>query len=121
MNKDCPYQHKESKDQDILTPDDMQKKALFQYCQQLAISISKIADMTEAQFRSLIKDKIGESSPGDGLAGNFKTSNVLPGIESIFENKDLINKINIIRYQLQQSKTIKESLTEPTTSGTKIK
>lgn len=29
---DCPYKHKESKEQDILTPDDMQKKALFQYC-----------------------------------------------------------------------------------------
>jgi hypothetical protein len=35
--KDCPYKHKESKEQDILTPDDMQKKALFQYCQQLAM------------------------------------------------------------------------------------
>lgn len=31
-NKECPYKHSESKEQDILTPDDMQKKALFQYC-----------------------------------------------------------------------------------------
>ena len=55
--KDCPYKHKESKEQDILTPDDMQKKALFQYCQQLALQISKITDMTESQFRNLLKHK----------------------------------------------------------------
>jgi hypothetical protein len=30
--KDCPYKHNECKESDILTPDDMQKKALFSYC-----------------------------------------------------------------------------------------
>lgn len=55
--KDCPYKHKESKEEDILTLDDMQKKALFQYCLQLALQISKITDMTETQFRNLLKHK----------------------------------------------------------------
>ena len=46
--KECPYKHNECKESDILTPDDMQKKALFSYCQQIAIQISKVTEMTES-------------------------------------------------------------------------
>ena len=53
----------------------MQKKELYQYSQQLAISISKIAEMTDSQFRGVMRNKL---SSADTYA--------LPGLETIFEN-----------------------------------
>ena len=96
--KDCPYKHKESKEQDILTPDDMQKKALFQYCQQLAIQISKITDMTESQFRNLLKHK------RDRLSHQNNSKHILPKVESIFENKDLMKKVDLMTLTLLSAK-----------------
>jgi hypothetical protein len=60
----------------------MQKKALFQYCQQLAIQISAITEFTDGQIINIVK----ESKQG-----------VLPPVSSIFENKDLMKKINLIK------------------------
>lgn len=101
--KDCPYKHKESKEQDILTPDDMQKKALFSYCQQLAIQISKIADMTEPQFRNLLKHK------RESLSDLHNPKHILPKVESIFENKDLIKKINLVKATMLSAKKLTSS------------
>mmetsp|Transcript_12162 Transcript_12162/g.18798 ORF Transcript_12162/g.18798 Transcript_12162/m.18798 type:complete len:83 (-) Transcript_12162:1477-1725(-) len=46
-NKECPYQHEQCKQQDVIPPD-MQQKILFSHCQQLAIQHSQITDMPEA-------------------------------------------------------------------------
>jgi len=94
--RDCPYKHSESKESDILTPDDMQKKALFQYCQQLAIQISNVADLPEPQFRAMLKHK------EDQLLTTESNKTVLPRPESIFENKDLMKKINLARTIFKQ-------------------
>jgi hypothetical protein len=49
----------------------------------------------------MIKDKLMEINAGDISTSNNKFTYVLPRIDSIFENKDLINKINMIRYTVQ--------------------
>lgn len=42
----CPYLHKDCREHEILTPEDLLKKEeLFHQCQQLAIKVSKVAEM----------------------------------------------------------------------------
>ena len=48
--------HKEADPRDILTQDEMQKKVLFQQCQQLALKLSKLVASTESAFRQSLKD-----------------------------------------------------------------
>lgn len=91
----CPYLHKDCKEQDILTPEDMlRKEELFLQCQQLAIKISKIADMTESQYRNLLEHK-RELLCHKNLPKSHQY--VLPRVESIFENKELVKNIMLYR------------------------
>jgi len=99
--KNCPYLHKDCKEQDILTPDDMQRKEeLFQQCQKLSIQVSKIAEMTESQYRNLLQHK------RDLLCHRNNLKHILPKVESIFENKELIKNINLFRKTIQKNKKI---------------
>jgi len=50
--------------------------------------MSKIAEMNESQFKNLLKHK------RDLRNMNDTTKHVLPSIESIFDNNDLLKKIN---------------------------
>ncbi len=68
----------------------MQKKALFQYCQQLAIQISQITEYTDQ-----IINKIKEAKQG-----------IFPAVASIFEKKDLIKQINMIKMHNQTLKKV---------------
>ena len=68
----------------------MQKKALFQYCQQLAIQISQITEYTDQ-----IISKVKEAKQG-----------ILPAVGSIFEKKDLMKQINLIKMHNQTLKKV---------------
>lgn len=47
--------------------------------------------MTESQFKNLLKHK------RDRLSHQHNSKHILPKVESIFENKDLTRKINLIK------------------------
>ena len=54
--------------------------------------------MTESQFRNLLKHK------RDRLSHQNNSKHVLPKVESIFENKDLMKKINLMKLTLMSAK-----------------
>lgn len=61
--------------------------------------MSKIAEMNESQFKNLLKHK------RDLRNLNVTTKHVLPSIESIFDNNDLLKKINQFKTSLLSAKS----------------
>lgn len=56
LNHGCPYLHKVADPQDILHGDQQDsKKALFQQCFQLALTLAKIFNMTEPEMRNHLR------------------------------------------------------------------
>lgn len=68
----------------------MQKKALYQQCFQIAIEISKIAQITEGDFKAQIRQY------RDQLYPNQYTKTVMPPAETILQNKSLFKIISSI-------------------------
>ena len=61
--------------------------------------MSKIAEMNESQFKNLLKHK------RDLRNLNSSSKHVLPSIESIFDNIDLLKKINQFKTSLLSAKS----------------
>ena len=65
----------------------MNKKILFQQCQQLALKLSKLTEQTEDQFKANLR----AHKEGIMSAMNLKQVNriIMPQLETIFEKKAL--------------------------------
>lgn len=61
--------------------------------------MSRIAELNESQFRNLLKHK------RDLRYLQMNTKHVLPSIESIFDNNDLLKKINQFKTSLLSAKS----------------
>ena len=89
----CPYLHKDVKECDVLTPDDMQAKDDRLYAQsiQIAIKVSKICEMNELQFKNFLQHR------RELLCHKKPQQYVLPRVESIFDNEELIKQVLAFR------------------------
>ncbi|CDW78808.1 ccr4-not transcription complex subunit 4 isoform 3 [Stylonychia lemnae] len=103
--KECPYQHTICDQNEALTQDDMQKRQLFQQCQTLAFSLSKVCQITEDQFRLSIKQFKDTYYPGQQL------KSIMPAPESIYAKKALFKQY--AQYvKLAQSQQQQQQLTQ---------
>lgn len=71
--------------------------------------------MNESQFRNLLQHK------RDRLSHHDNQKSILPAVDSIFDNKDLVRKINLVKASLlSQTKVKKTSSTLESPADTNI-
>lgn len=86
-NAECPYLHKDVRECDVLTPEEQAKEDQSSQSIQIAIKISKIAEMNELQFKNFLHHR------REILCHKKPTQFVLPRVESILDNEELIKQV----------------------------